>query len=756
MSIRAAMRNAACGLAVAGLLIGATAPVALAAPADHVAAATTSAPAWEPTMVTTTPGANWEKLESKPDAPKTIWLVFDGGTVTDSPWNAQRVNPARNGTPITFTPVPGDSKQLRREVFQRLSEYFSPFDVNITTQRPSRDALARDSQSDTQYGGIAIFSAESLGEDGGNGLSLVENALGVAHFSSFGDLTDEYAWTTAVGQEPRNPKQLAATAAHEIGHLLGLNHHGWTDGTEENRDEYYTPQTGLWAPIMGNGDDVGGDRWSDGQYPGATNPGQDDLAVMTDSGYYADRMAMFLHSTHAPYDGAYCGSEEQLLAGQAYVAVDDACPDTGREYLDVIVYASGRIDFRADDNAGTRDAAATALPLGAKTPGVIERNGDVDAFRVTSPGSGLLDVSAVVPQYAPMLDVKLTVSDDAGTVLGTFDPALGTGDLGGRRAYLTGESASGRVRVTAGTYYVTVEGVGFGDLSQVTRTNTSMAAAAYGSIGEYTVSASLVTPVLTGKVDGRQVTLAGTLDGAPAALEYSLDGGAAWQDYSAPFTVPGTGGQTVVYRAKAGGDSASVAVTSTAASTAVAPLGTEATVVVGDTVFGNGARVTDAQGAPVAGVTVTFAVNGNGPASNLTAITNADGIAVVPSMTATTAGDIVIQATAGGSTQTLPVVHVVDEAPASKIDGWADVATSVVSGKVVLTVRSYNGNDSETVRMQIKTKYGSKTYDGIDASKGVIVTFKTYTASIPAGSATSTFTGASGIRNFGATYAAVP
>ena len=75
---------------------------------------------------------------------------------------------------------------------------------------------------------------------------------------------------------------IARTIAHEVGHSLGLKHHGLGNKADiENYQEHYFGNS-VWVPIMGG--EAGGPRiyqWNDGSYNGASNPGQKDLEIIS-------------------------------------------------------------------------------------------------------------------------------------------------------------------------------------------------------------------------------------------------------------------------------------------------------------------------------------------------------------------------------------------------------------------------------------------------------------------------------------------
>jgi hypothetical protein len=77
---------------------------------------------------------------------------------------------------------------------------------------------------------------------------------------------------------------IANTTIHEIGHALGLKHHGLTTGL--TTEEYYDSSLLHWNPIMGSADSATViNQWNNGDYPNASNPSQDDAFIIS---YSAD------------------------------------------------------------------------------------------------------------------------------------------------------------------------------------------------------------------------------------------------------------------------------------------------------------------------------------------------------------------------------------------------------------------------------------------------------------------------------------
>ncbi|MGH2647562.1 MAG: hypothetical protein ACRDE8_08350, partial [Ginsengibacter sp.] len=63
-------------------------------------------------------------LSSYPSAKATIFLDFDGHYVQSTSWNG--------GTPFVCAPAPLNDAQIT-EIFNRVSEDYRPFNINITT-----------------------------------------------------------------------------------------------------------------------------------------------------------------------------------------------------------------------------------------------------------------------------------------------------------------------------------------------------------------------------------------------------------------------------------------------------------------------------------------------------------------------------------------------------------------------------------------------------------------------------------------------
>jgi pre-peptidase/metallopeptidase family M12-like protein len=124
---------------------------------------------------------------------------------------------------------------------------------------------------------------------------------------------------------------------------------------------------------------------------------------------------------------------------------------------------------------GTSLASASTIGLGQTISGVNAALTDVDYFKITVP-SGTYTFTANAAAVGGNLDIQLTLYNGAGSVLGTYDPASGQSNA----STPTGLGASTRWTLNAGTYYVRVDDIGFGN-----PLNTGYST--YGSAGAFTL-----------------------------------------------------------------------------------------------------------------------------------------------------------------------------------------------------------------------------------------------------------------------------
>ncbi len=214
-------------------------------------------------------------LHSHPTATKVIYLDFDGHTTTGTIWNNTY------GTPIVTPPYSTDSDssfsnaelEEIQKIWERVSEDYIPFDVDVTTQDPGVEALRKSGTGDTNWG-VRVAIGGSYND------WLKVPAGGVAYVGSFNWNTDTPCFIFNVGEIG-----VAEAASHEVGHTLGLYH----DGT--STVGYYAGHgsgaTG-WAPIMGVGYYQLLVQWSKGEYPDANNH-EDDLNIITSSNGFGYR-----------------------------------------------------------------------------------------------------------------------------------------------------------------------------------------------------------------------------------------------------------------------------------------------------------------------------------------------------------------------------------------------------------------------------------------------------------------------------------
>lgn len=352
-------------------------------------------------------------LHSKPGAPRTIFLDFDGHTVSGTAWNdyygvASGPHPAfdTNGSPATWSQAELD---LVQSVWQRVAEDFAPFNVDVTTQDPGEAKLTRSSGTDNSYGTRVLISpsSQALNSICGGGCGGVA-FVGIFNLTGSGYYQPAWVFPQALSN---NAKYIAEAASHEAGHNLGLSH----DGTSTTG--YYTGH-GHWAPIMGVGYYEPLVQWSKGEYADANNI-EDDYAVMKSYG----------------------------------------------------------LNPRPDDH-GSTVGSPRALGAARTASGYLERRSDKDVFSFTH-CSGALTATVTTAPNSPNVDSKLRLLTSAGAVLATANPASGESNFD----VATGLGASVTKTLSAGTYYLEVDGTSFG--SPLTTGYSD-----YGSIGQYSLTIS--------------------------------------------------------------------------------------------------------------------------------------------------------------------------------------------------------------------------------------------------------------------------
>jgi PKD repeat protein len=374
------------------------------------------------TLDPTYPDANTFLLHSLPGATRLIYLDFNGHTLSGTAWNASTggdcyADPySSDADGTTFT-----STELAniQSVWRRVSEDYASLNVDVTTEEPTAANLSRDTSTDLNYGARAVITNSTSACANGSTLYASVCATGcggIAYVGVYGLTGTNHDYYQPALIFQNGVTDNPKYVAEATSHEVGHNVGLNHDGTATLG--YYEGQ-GSWAPIMGASYYKPVTQWSKGEYTGANNK-QDDFTVMGTNG----------------------------------------------------------LPLKTDDYGNTAATATYVSTAPATVDGVISTAADVDVFSFNV-AAGSATFAATPSATSPDLDIKLTLKNNAGTVVATDDPLSGT--TNGDVAF--GMSASITQTLAAGLYTLTVDGVGAGSAASTGYSD-------YGSVGNYRVSAT--------------------------------------------------------------------------------------------------------------------------------------------------------------------------------------------------------------------------------------------------------------------------
>ena len=112
-------------------------------------------------------------------------------------------------------------------------------------------------------------------------------------------------------------------------------------------------------------------------------------------------------------------SYEGLKAGAYYDEVDGYSSYSGGQYSFTPSFTAGSIDNFETENNNTR-STADAVSLGSETKGRLSTSGDVDYYKFTTTGSGIVSISFDSPVISVYFNYFLLSLYDASGYLHSF------------------------------------------------------------------------------------------------------------------------------------------------------------------------------------------------------------------------------------------------------------------------------------------------------------------------------------------------
>jgi len=349
-------------------------------------------------------------LHSMPGAKYSVFVDFNGGTVSDTAWNITTGAKALKAAPYDTDGKPGKFSGAElaamKEIWQEVAEDFAPFKVDVTTEDPGQAA--------GNTGWILVTQSTGrkqppLPEATAGGASYI-NIFGLSH-------TPYYSPAFVYSNNLGSTTAVAGAVSHGMGHLLGLSH----DGAAAGKGGQVS-----WAPIMGLDPERHVTQWS----KGGLNT-QDDIAILT------GRMGL----RRDDHDDTRYDKGTSLVVdanGRVNTVAGRSTKNQGviedQDDIDVFVFKSG---------AGNVDLTVT--PAWQAIAGARQHGGNLDVHvalfdtngkRIAEQGPGnstAANLKARVPGGRYILEVK-----------GVANPSVSHSDYGSiGKYYITGKLPSG-------------------------------------------------------------------------------------------------------------------------------------------------------------------------------------------------------------------------------------------------------------------------------------------------------------------------
>jgi PKD repeat protein len=165
---------------------------------------------------------------------------------------------------------------------------------------------------------------------------------------------------------------------------------------------------------------------------------------------------------------------------------------------DLVVMQNYGIPLISDDHGNSRDAATVLSGANISASGIIAASSDVDVFQFST-GDGNITINLNPSPLGANLNIQAKISDAQGNVLTTVNPA--------------GLPLSVNQFLSAGVYFLTVDGVGEGSVSS--------GYSDYASIGQYSITGTLPGGGTTAQPPVAAVTANPTSGTTPLTIAFS-------------------------------------------------------------------------------------------------------------------------------------------------------------------------------------------------------------------------------------------